>query len=213
MSWSPSGFKGAQGGAFTYSTTAPFPFSPRRPEVSETVHTGGWSDLPCTATRSAPVGARGMTASTEEQEHNGHGLRPLLTRHSGPAGDAASHPSAGRSAEESESPKRRTGTACPLAGDAGPRPAMPRFERPQDEEAGSLRALLNWTAASRIEVGCRPLSVYDELACLQPSLHRPSQHEGKRLERAGLHPHPQHGRQARPAPPLGNHPGAHPSGR
>ncbi|WP_442816049.1 MULTISPECIES: Mu transposase domain-containing protein [unclassified Streptomyces] len=42
-------------------------------------------------------------------------------------------------------------------------PVQPRQERPRGEEAGPLQALLNRAAATRIEVGRRPLSVYDEL--------------------------------------------------
>ncbi|WP_405434716.1 IS21 family transposase [Streptomyces anulatus] len=55
---------------------------------------------------------------------------------------------------------RRTTT-----GDALPRP---RHERPLGEEAGPLQALLNRAAATRVEVGRRPLSVYDELTGTRP---------------------------------------------
>jgi len=47
-------------------------------------------------------------------------------------------------------------------------PAQPRRERPGDGEAGSLQALLNRAAATRVEVGRRPLSVYDELTGTRP---------------------------------------------
>lgn len=36
---------------------------------------------------------------------------------------------------------------------------------------------MNRTAATRVEVGRRPLSVYDELTGTRP-LHHPSEHEG-----------------------------------
>ncbi|MFE5113686.1 IS21 family transposase [Streptomyces sp. NPDC056663] len=55
---------------------------------------------------------------------------------------------------------RRTTT-----GDVLPRP---RHERPVGEETGPLQALLNRAAATRIEVGRRPLSVYDELTGTRP---------------------------------------------
>lgn len=45
----------------------------------------------------------------------------------------------------------------------GDDPSQPRRERPRGEAAGPLRALLNRAAATHIEVGRRPLSVYDEL--------------------------------------------------
>ncbi|MFB7619899.1 hypothetical protein [Kitasatospora sp. NPDC056181] len=44
----------------------------------------------------------------------------------------------------------------------------PRHERPLADEAGLLRALLNRAAADRVEVGRRPLSVYDELTGTRP---------------------------------------------
>ena len=47
-------------------------------------------------------------------------------------------------------------------------PVQPRRERPRGGEAGPLQALLNRTAATRIEVGRRPLSVYDELTGTRP---------------------------------------------
>jgi hypothetical protein len=47
-------------------------------------------------------------------------------------------------------------------------PAQPCRERPDGWEPGSLQALLNRTAATRIEVGRRPLSVYDELTGTRP---------------------------------------------
>lgn len=55
---------------------------------------------------------------------------------------------------------RRTTT-----GDVPPRP---RSNQPMGEESGLLQALLNRAAASRIEVGRRPLSVYDELTGTRP---------------------------------------------
>ncbi|WP_455356924.1 hypothetical protein [Streptomyces sp. SYSU K217416] len=64
---------------------------------------------------------------------------------------------------------RRTTT-----GDVLPRP---RHERPLGEEAGPLQALLNRAAATRIEVGRRPLSVYDELTGTRPFTTRPSARE------------------------------------
>ncbi len=66
---------------------------------------------------------------------------------------------------------RRTTT-----GDVVPRPC-PRRERPLGEEAGPLQALLNRAAATRIEVGRRPLSVYDELTGTRPFTTRPSTRE------------------------------------
>ncbi|MFE9139680.1 DDE-type integrase/transposase/recombinase, partial [Streptomyces sp. NPDC007355] len=50
----------------------------------------------------------------------------------------------------------------------------PRHERPLGEEAGPLQALLNRAAATRVEVGRRPLSVYDELTGTRPFTTRPS---------------------------------------
>ncbi|MGW0323231.1 IS21 family transposase [Streptomyces flavidovirens] len=47
-------------------------------------------------------------------------------------------------------------------------PPRPRHEQPLGEEAGPLQALLNRAAATRIEVGRRPLSVYDELTGTRP---------------------------------------------
>lgn len=47
-------------------------------------------------------------------------------------------------------------------------PAQPRRERPGSGEAGSLQALLNRAAATRVKVGRRPLSVYDELTGTRP---------------------------------------------
>ncbi|WP_455433302.1 IS21 family transposase [Streptomyces nigra] len=64
---------------------------------------------------------------------------------------------------------RRTTT-----GDVLPRP---RQERPRGEEDGPLQALLNRAAATRIEVGRRPLSVYDELTGTRPFTNRPSTRE------------------------------------
>ncbi|MGW0819343.1 Mu transposase domain-containing protein [Streptomyces viridiviolaceus] len=42
-------------------------------------------------------------------------------------------------------------------------PSQPCREQPLGEEVGPLQALLDRAAATRVEVGCRPLSVYDEL--------------------------------------------------
>jgi hypothetical protein len=61
---------------------------------------------------------------------------------------------------------RRTTT-----GDALP---PPRRERPRGEETGPLRALLNRAAATHIEVGRRPLTVYDELTGTRPFTTHPS---------------------------------------
>lgn len=47
-------------------------------------------------------------------------------------------------------------------------PVQPRHNRPSGEEAGPLQALLNRAAATRVEVGRRPLSVYDELTGTRP---------------------------------------------
>lgn len=47
-------------------------------------------------------------------------------------------------------------------------PSQPRPKRPGGGEPGSLQALLNRAAATRIEVGRRPLSVYDELTGTRP---------------------------------------------
>ncbi|WP_460061411.1 Mu transposase domain-containing protein [Streptomyces sp. YKOK-I1] len=54
---------------------------------------------------------------------------------------------------------------------------QPRHERPRGEEAGPLQALLNRAAATHIEVGRRPLSVYDELTGTRPFTTRPSTRE------------------------------------
>ncbi|MET9936358.1 IS21 family transposase, partial [Streptomyces sp. NPDC006324] len=54
---------------------------------------------------------------------------------------------------------------------------QPRHERPRGEEAGPLQALLNRAAATRIEVGRRPLSVHDELTATRPSTTHPSTRE------------------------------------
>ncbi|WP_442812188.1 Mu transposase domain-containing protein [Streptomyces sp. NBC_01788] len=54
---------------------------------------------------------------------------------------------------------------------------QPRRERPLGEVAGPLQALLNRAAATRIEVGRRPLSVYDELTGTRPFTTRPSTRE------------------------------------
>ncbi|MFG2395401.1 IS21 family transposase [Streptomyces lavendulae] len=47
-------------------------------------------------------------------------------------------------------------------------PSQPRREGPGGGEVGSLQALLNRAAATRVEVGRRPLSVYDELTGTRP---------------------------------------------
>ncbi|WP_019525507.1 hypothetical protein [Streptomyces sp. FxanaD5] len=44
----------------------------------------------------------------------------------------------------------------------------PRRSQPPKAEAGLLQALLNRAAAANIEVGRRPLSVYDELTGARP---------------------------------------------
>lgn len=55
-------------------------------------------------------------------------------------------------------------------GDVVPRP---RHDQPLGLEAGPLQALLNRAAAASVEVGRRPLSVYDELTGTRPfSTHR-----------------------------------------
>jgi hypothetical protein len=45
---------------------------------------------------------------------------------------------------------------------------VPTRPRPRGEERGPLQVLLNRAAANRIEVGRRPLSVYDELTGTRP---------------------------------------------
>ncbi|MFB7645786.1 IS21 family transposase [Streptomyces sp. NPDC056084] len=47
-------------------------------------------------------------------------------------------------------------------------PDQPRGERHPGEAVGSLQALLNRAAVTRVEVGRRPLSVYDELTGTRP---------------------------------------------
>ncbi|WP_455680677.1 Mu transposase domain-containing protein [Streptomyces roseus] len=47
-------------------------------------------------------------------------------------------------------------------------PAQPHRERPFGEAVGSLQALLNRAAATGVEIGRRPLSVYDELTGTRP---------------------------------------------
>jgi hypothetical protein len=54
---------------------------------------------------------------------------------------------------------------------------QPRRERPRGEESGPLRALLSRVAATHIEVGRRPLSVYDELTGTRPFTTHPSTRE------------------------------------
>ncbi|MEV7130637.1 IS21 family transposase [Streptomyces sp. NPDC093260] len=56
-------------------------------------------------------------------------------------------------------------------------PPQPRREQPLGEEAGPLQALLNRAAATRVEVGRRPLSVYDELTGTRPFTTHPSTRE------------------------------------
>ncbi|MEU2931264.1 IS21 family transposase [Streptomyces sp. NPDC007251] len=55
--------------------------------------------------------------------------------------------------------------------------APPRRERLPEESAGSLQALLNRAAVTRVEVGRRPLSVYDELTGTRPFTTHPSTRE------------------------------------
>ncbi|GAB3009925.1 IS21 family transposase [Streptomyces pseudoechinosporeus] len=50
----------------------------------------------------------------------------------------------------------------------GDAPPPPRLESPAGGQVGSLQALLNRSAATQIEVGRRPLSVYDELTGTRP---------------------------------------------
>ncbi|WP_435851358.1 IS21 family transposase [Streptomyces thermolilacinus] len=64
---------------------------------------------------------------------------------------------------------RRTTT-----GDVSP---QPRREQPLGKESGPLQALLNRAAATRVEVGRRPLSVYDELTGTRPFTNHPSTRE------------------------------------
>lgn len=54
---------------------------------------------------------------------------------------------------------------------------QPHRERSRGEEAGPLKALLNRAAATHIEVGRRPLSVYDELTGTRPFTTHPSTRE------------------------------------
>ncbi|MFF1504816.1 IS21 family transposase [Streptomyces sp. NPDC058316] len=56
-------------------------------------------------------------------------------------------------------------------------PPQSRREQPLGEEAGPLQALLNRAAVTRIEVGRRPLSVYDELTGTRPFTTHPSTRE------------------------------------
>lgn len=70
-----------------------------------------------------------------------------------------------------EGKNRRVTTSDPLL----PRP---RHQGVLGEEAESLKALLNRAAATRIEVGRRPLSVYDELTGTRPFTH-PSPEESR----------------------------------
>jgi len=56
-------------------------------------------------------------------------------------------------------------------------PSQARHERPLGEEPGPLQALLNRAAATRIEVGRRPLSVYDELTGTRPFTTSPATKE------------------------------------
>lgn len=56
-------------------------------------------------------------------------------------------------------------------------PSPPRGERPAGETVGTLQALLNRAAVTRIEVGRRPLSVYDELTGTRPFTPHPSRRE------------------------------------
>jgi hypothetical protein len=80
-----------------------------------------------------------------------------------------------RAAEEVRWDGLPTGQGCrATAGDVLP---QPRRERPRGEETGPLRALLNRAAATHIEVGRRPLSVYDELTGTRPFTTHPSTRE------------------------------------
>ncbi|WEO92778.1 IS21 family transposase [Streptomyces sp. FXJ1.172] len=56
-------------------------------------------------------------------------------------------------------------------------PAQPRREPTPGREAGPLQALLNRAAVTRVEVGRRPLSVYDELTGTRPFTIHPSTRE------------------------------------
>ncbi|WP_150135860.1 IS21 family transposase [Streptomyces hyaluromycini] len=56
-------------------------------------------------------------------------------------------------------------------------PAQPRGEPTLGREAGPLQALLNRAAATRVVVGRRPLSVYDELTGTRPFTVHPSTRE------------------------------------
>ncbi|MFC9751392.1 IS21 family transposase [Streptomyces niveus] len=56
-------------------------------------------------------------------------------------------------------------------------PPQTRQERLPGEAAGSLSALLNRAEATRVEVGRRPLSVYDELTGTRPFTTHPSKRE------------------------------------
>jgi transposase len=56
-------------------------------------------------------------------------------------------------------------------------PAQPRREPTRGREAGPLQALLNRAAVTRVEVGRRPLSVYDELTGTRPFTTHPSTRE------------------------------------
>jgi hypothetical protein len=53
-------------------------------------------------------------------------------------------------------------------------PAQPRRDPSPEREAGPLEALLSRAAVTRIEVGRRPLSVYDELTGTRPFTTHPS---------------------------------------
>ncbi|MFE5810132.1 IS21 family transposase [Streptomyces sp. NPDC056491] len=56
-------------------------------------------------------------------------------------------------------------------------PPQPRHQEALGQEAGSLMALLNRAAAVRVEVGRRPLSVYDELTGTRPFTTHPTPEE------------------------------------
>lgn len=56
-------------------------------------------------------------------------------------------------------------------------PLQPRHQDALGQEAGSLMALLNRAAAVRVEVGRRPLSVYDELTGTRPFTSHPTPEE------------------------------------
>lgn len=110
--------------------------------------------------------------------------RSQVTLHAttpGPDGQTllAVHPRAGgrgaRVVDESHWDGLPTGSGRTVtAGGEGPASRTHKF---RDAEAESLMALLNRAAAARIEVGRRPLSVYDELTGTRPFTTHPSTKE------------------------------------